>query len=134
MKTILKLSLVSLILLVNADATPSKVDRQNSSKYDFITILDNGVKREAKILKSEATQPQTTHIGLIIRFKSSKSLDISAFEKKYNLELEKKLLTGFYIFNNLSSKSDNEILREIIESESDINSIRPNWKMKMKAY
>lgn len=147
MKIILKLCLASLVVLVSANATPSKVKSEESINYDFITILDNGVKRKVKVLKTDipntsepalrtykATTNATTNSGVIVSFKDTNTLSLDEFEKKYNLELKTKMLIGYYIFYNKSSKSDVEIVSEIIQNETNVRTVKPNWKSNMKTY
>ncbi len=73
--------------------------------------------------------------GLLITFKD-KSIDIEAFEKKFNLKLQKKLQIGYYIFKNSSKFTDIILINSILASKegSKIETIKPNWKMKMEKY
>lgn len=143
MKSMIKIALVFVVLVANAYATPSKVNEEEYAKYDFVTILDNGVKRKVKVLQTESTQTQlkstrsitkANNSGVIVAFTNTQTPSIDDFEKKYSLQLKTKLLIGYYIFYNLSSKSDVEVVEEIIENESSVKTVRPNWKMKMKTY
>ena len=36
---------------------------------------------------------------------------------------------GYYIFDNKSEKSDNDLVSDIILGESNIKTVKPNWKM-----
>jgi len=148
MKSMVKIGLLSLLLIMNAYATPSKVNTQESDKYDIVTILDKGVKRKVRILKSDSGDTNETGVkiskrttvssvdkeGVIVSFIDNEKFSLKAFEKKYTLKLKTKMFIGYYIFYNLSSKSDREIVEEIIANESNVETVKPNWKRKMKTY
>jgi len=106
----------------------------------IVTIVDNGVKRkiflpdsknfQARVVgKTSANQP-----GIIVAFKKGSTVDVKAFESKYNLKLKKKLVAGYYIFNNFSTLTDIKLVNKIAnESKDIIKTIRPNWGFSNKA-
>jgi len=106
----------------------------------IVTIVDNGVKRkiflpdsknfQARVVgKTSANQP-----GIIVAFKKGSTVDVKAFESKYNLKLKKKLVAGYYIFNNFSTLTDIKLVNKIAnESKDIIKTIRPNWGFNNKA-
>ena len=122
--------------LVFADKTKS------TEGYREMLILDKGVKRTLKIKETEDKTPsvntlgtekevssaKTTKEGVIIAFKHASHADIAAFETKYGLKLKKKLVTGYYIFNNPSEKDDAEVIQNIITNEKNVKTVKPNWK------
>lgn len=64
----------------------------------------------------------------MITFKKSFHVNIAEFEAKYGLKLKKKLVTGYYLFDNISSSDDMEIIGNIIKNEKNIITVKPNWK------
>ncbi len=106
-----------------------------------ITIIDNGIKRKLIVPKmllekqeginARGTNSQIpfTKRGLLIKFKDS-NIDLEAFAQKYGLKFKRKLSIGYIVFDNISQKSDVEIINEILANEKDnIKSIRPNWPL-----
>ena len=109
------------------------------NNYTEVTILDKGVKRiihipkESNLTSKISTYKVTTvepKEGVIISFADSTILSISEFETKYGLKLKEKLVIGYYIFENVSDRSDAEIISKIIENESNVKTVKPNWKKK----
>jgi len=108
-----------------------------------VTIIDNGVERQifipdtaqkknikARMVGDSSSAPA----GIMVAFKKGAKIDIKNFEKKYNLKLKKKLLIGYYIFNNNSDMSDLELIAKISKnSKTKIKTIRPNWGLHNKA-
>ncbi len=70
--------------------------------------------------------------GLLIKF-SDNSIEISLFEKLFNVTLKEKLRIGYYVFMNNSSLSDMALIQKILASSEgkNIETIKPNWKMQM---
>jgi|GEM_PF-1523521 len=135
------LPLTVLLLLTSSNfAFSKKVDTKVLDKnYTEVTILDKGVKRTIHIPKeSNLTSKISTYDitksgskeGVIVSFGDTSTLSINEFETKYGLKLKEKLVIGYYIFKNISDKSDTEIINEIIENESDVRTVKPNWKKK----
>ena len=108
-----------------------------------ITIIDNGVEREIfvldniqkKTLKARMTGVNNTSTsGITIAFKKGTKINIKEFEKKYNLTLKKKLVIGYYIFQNRSSLTDIKLILKIAqENRKIIKTVRPNWGLNNKA-
>ena len=66
--------------------------------------------------------------SIIIAFKKGVHVDLTAFSRKYSIELQKKLSIGYYIFQNKSNLSDLELIATIQkENKNRIKTIRPNW-------
>ena len=103
-----------------------------------VTVLDKGIKRIMHISKEEnqttgrmnaySAKKLTSKEGIIVKFKKISSGSINEFEIKYGLKLKHKLVTGYYIFENLSDSSDIEILSHIISNEKSVETIKPNWE------
>jgi hypothetical protein len=111
--------------------------------YQEITILDHGVKRKRKIqIPSEeetmkATSESTTKStlgesarqGVIVAFKKEPdAAALASFAFRYGLQLKKRLVTGYYIFKNVSDTDDSVIISRIIKNEKGIDTVKPNWK------
>lgn len=135
MKNIIQITILLMVFVLNTYATPSKINPQEYAEYDFITILDNGVKRQVKVLKTELQKSKARtskrealedKMSIIVSFKDTQNLSLDDFERKYNLELKTKLLIGYHIFYILSSKSDVELTQEIIQNETNIKTVKPN--------
>lgn len=135
------LPLAILLLLASSNfAFSKKTDEQTMGKnYTEVTILDKGVKRIIHIPKeSNLTSKVGTYTiskiapkeGVMVSFADNAVLSISEFETKYGLKLKEKLAIGYYIFENISDKSDTEIINDIINSESNVRTVKPNWKKK----
>ena len=111
-----------------------------TKEYKEVTILEKGVKRKQKVLISENIEAvQGTKVarrdaavsgeqGIVVMFKQHKRKDIEAFAEKYGLKLRKKLLSGYYLFDNLSDDTDEEVVANIIESEKDVQTVKLNRK------
>ncbi len=136
----MKNKMIGLTLLVSfmgssfvlADKTAKKTLHTD---YSEMTVLDKGVKRTIKVKRTSDTENTLTtkeetpvKKGVIIAFKKSSNADVFAFETKYGLKLKKRLVTGYYIFQNVSDKGDAEIVSNIIKNEKNIRTVKPNWK------
>ena len=144
MKTVINM-MVLLLLLSSGCSAASKQEiiKQNENKYYTIVILENGVIRKKNILKDKNTKSgfnaySADHLdsqdGIIVKFENSSKVSINEFEIKYSIKLKEKLVIGYYIFSNESSNSDIEIVSKIINNESNIKTVKPNWKMKNIIY
>ncbi len=129
-----------IFLLSNSFASSQKSTLQETEvNYTKITILDKGVKRKIYIPKDDTLKnkfnPHTakrlsSKDGIIISFKDPIRISISGFEAKYGLKFKKKLLIGYYIFQNISEYSDVKIVEKIIKNEPNVKTVKPNWKKK----
>lgn len=144
MKTVTNMML-SLLLLSSGCSAASKqeIKKQNSERFTTVIILENSVIREKNILKDKNAKSgfntySADHLdsrdGIVVKFKESSKISISEFEAKYSLKLKEKLPAGYYIFSNKSSNSDIETVSQIIDNESSIKTVKPNWKMKNTTY
>ena len=113
--------------------------KATTTSYTEVTILEKGVKRKIRIPKDDAIKSRnntheakqlTSKEGIILTFKDPSKVSISELEAKYGIKLKTKLVIGYYIFKNMSKKSDVEIVESIITEESNIKTVKPNWKMK----
>lgn len=66
---------------------------------------------------------------IMVKFNEITPELISAFEEKYNLELQKIMVIGYYIYK--SEKSPINIIPELI-NEENINTVKPKWKRTIK--
>ena len=62
---------------------------------------------------------------IMVRFNEETPSLISEFESKYNLELQKVMVIGFYIYKSESNPID--IIPKLIDEEN-VNSVKPKWK------
>ena len=117
-----------------------KVKTEDMQKnYTEVTILEKGVKRKINIPKDDkikntfspySTKEATSQEGIIVSFKKPSQVSISEFETKYGLKLKTKLVIGYYIFKNISESSDVQIVGDIIKNETNVKTVKPNWKMR----
>ena len=133
------LMLLTFLLSHSFASSPKLALQEAEAKYTQVTILDKGVKRKIMIPKNDRLidkfNPHTvkqlsSKDGIIIRFKDTVSPSLSELEEKYGLKLKKKLITGYYIFQNVSEYSDVQVVGEIIKNEINIKTVKPNWKKK----
>ncbi len=127
-------------LVSNNFAFSQKVKMQDiQENYTQVTILDKGTKRIILIPKDEnQTNKMTAYSakqleskeGIMVSFKNTSQLSISEFETKYGLKFKKKLIIGYYIFKNISENSDTQIIANIIKNETNVKTVKPNWKLK----
>lgn len=123
------------MLISSTQGVEMKESAEKSGKYKYITILENSVKRKINVLRVDSkigvlnVENTDNRQGLILSFKDISEVSIAEFEAKYDLKLKTKLVIGYYIFENKSSKSDVEIVGKIIENEANIKTVKPNWKM-----
>ncbi len=98
---------------------------------EIVTVISNGVERKINIPGTKLNKARkAVHggEGIIIAFKKEKSVNVPEFAKKYSLILKKKLIAGYYIFENNSTYSDLSLISQIIKDQnSTIKTIRPNW-------
>lgn len=132
------------VLIVNVSVAASqKVKKEDRDQnYTKVTIMEKGVKRKVLIpndntVKNRANtyslKQATAKEGVLIKFKNPSSVNISEFELKYGLRLKTKMRIGYYVFENVSKFSDIKILENILTNESNIVTVKPNWKMNKKA-
>ena len=139
-KTPLPLAIL-LFLLGSTFAISDKTDIKMAEKtYTEAIILDEGIKRIIHVPKDanitskastyEAIQTPSKKEGVMVSFRKTDGISIGAFEAKYGLKLQEKLAIGYYIFENISDKSDMEIVQDIIKNESAVKTVKPNWEKK----
>jgi len=132
---------IVLVLLASSSFTfAQKAKTEEMQKnYTEVIILEKGVKRKINIPKDDkvkntfspySAKEATSQEGIIISFKNKSQIVISEFETKYGLKLKTKLVIGYYIFQNISKDSDVQIVENIIKNETNIETVKPNWKMK----
>jgi len=134
MKNVLKIIIASAMLASSGcAATPKKEKVVGDVKY--ATILQDGVKRRVVVSNTNGLKivsksaKDSSKDGVIVEFNDSSAVNIAAFEAKYGLKFKKKLVIGYYIFLNKSSKTDLEIVDDIMKNESNIKTLKPNWKL-----
>jgi len=119
-------------------ASSKKMETKSTEEnYRTFTVLDKGVKRtmvipkesrfEGKMSPYSATQNEAQE-GIVIQFADPETVNIEAFEEKYQLKLVSKMVIGYYIFENRSKLSDIALIEKILKEESGIKTLKPNWK------
>ena len=103
-------------------------------------IMDNGkkitikaketTKNSKKIHITKDGKKFDKNVKIIVKF--SKNIDIKQFCKKYGLKLDFKMVTGHYIFKNTSSTPTMELIKKIMDSETKVSTIIPNWQLNQK--
>jgi len=115
--------------LAFSDKSEAKLMEKNHTEA---TILEGGIKRTILIrkdstLSAKSTTPSTKQ-GVILSFWDDNSVSVGDLERRYGLKLQEKLMIGYYIFENISDKSDMEVVEAIIKDERDIKTVKPNWQ------
>lgn len=130
----------TLIITSYSHAQSKKTDPAERTKTaQTLTILEKGVKRTIKIqLNGEdvvkGSDPSIRRVsseskeGIIVSFKNKGKVSIEDFEEKYGLKLRKKMLIGYYLFDNLSDSNDMQLIDQIIAHEPNVHTLKPNWK------
>ena len=130
--------LVFLASSTSAFAQKVKTEEMQKNCTEVI-ILEKGVKRKINIPKDDkikntfnpySAKEATSQEGIIVSFKKLAQISISEFETRYGLKFKTKLVIGYYIFQNISEHSDIQIVEDIMKNETNIETIKPNWKMK----
>ena len=135
-------NMIGFTLLVCLFGTFSFADKANkkntTAAYTEMIILDKGIKRTIRVPKTAEQKSSVGTLsmkeevlskkGIVVAFKKSSKIDISELERKYGLKLKKKLVIGYYIFENVSQKDDAEIVSSIIKNEKNLKTVKPNWK------
>ena len=105
--------------------------------YRTFTVLDKGVKRTMLIPKESRFEGKmspysakqiSAQEGILIQFTDPETVDMEAFEEKYQLKLKSKMVIGYYIFQNRSKLSDIALIEKILKEEKGIKTLKPNWK------
>ena len=117
--------------------------KDNQKQYKEVTVLDKGIKRtlfiegETSVETSKKnqlsvynTKAKDVKKGLLLRMKKGTTLNIIKFETTYGLKFKEKLTIGYYVFKNISEKSDMEIVNLILTNEKNIDTVKPNWSKK----
>jgi hypothetical protein len=89
------------------------------SSAQTMMILDKGTKRFVHI-GSDAEQKS----ALMVKFKSE-YISVESFASKYGLSFKRKMAIGYYIFDNVSDRSDADVIADIIENEPEVLSVKP---------
>lgn len=134
---------IALTLLLGSSAAladkPTKATSDNSYKKSY--ILEKGVKREVLLPKdgvsgdkvsSMQAKKATSKDGIVVQFNNPDRAAITAFEATYGLKLQHKLVSGYYIFDNVSGTPDIQVVESIINNETNVQTVKPNWKMTNK--
>jgi len=108
--------------------------------YKSYHVKDSGKKIEIKAKESseKSKKIQVTKDGkkfakdvkLLVKF--NKDVDIEEFCKKYQLEVDFKMVTGHYILKNNSGILPMELIGQIIDNEVTVSTIFPNWRLNQK--
>ncbi len=128
-----------------ASFSSQKAERKRDLKnnHQQAVILDGGVKRTIHIAKDSQLKSKmnsydakriTSKDGVIVNFIDSSYLSVDEFAKKYGLKFKQRLMIGYYIFDNVSQLSDLQIVEKIITNETNVETVKPNWKMKKILY
>lgn len=111
--------------------------KNTEKNYTDVIILEKGVKRKICIPKDDTVKSRINPYeakqlyskeGIVLTFKDTSKVSINELEAKYGLKLNTKLMIGYYIFENISKKSDIEIVKSIIDNETNVKTVKPNWK------
>jgi len=138
-KHIIRFTLL-VFLASSTSAFAQKIKTEEMQKnYTEVIILEKGVKRKINIPKDDkikntlspySAKEATSQEGIIVSFKKLAQISISEFETRYGLKFKTKLVIGYYIFQNISEHSDIQIVEDIMKNETNIETVKPNWKMK----
>ncbi len=113
-------------------------ESSGTEAYKEVTILEKGVKRKQKVAVGQSVQEAqeskagkrdatlSEERGIVVMFKHRKRKDVETFAQKYGLKLRKRLLSGYYLFDNLSGDTDENVVANIIENEKDVKTVKLN--------
>ena len=130
--------MASLMVLLNTIgcASQKSLSATNKVETEEVTVLDKGVKRTIHIPKVNTTKNAvysakqlSANNGILVSFKKVDANTISDFETKYQVKLKTKMAIGYYIFENVSKDSDVALIADVMKDTSNIQSLKPNWKM-----
>jgi hypothetical protein len=134
-KKLLEIGLMALVL-----SSMTFADKKSLSTHSVdvteLTVLDSGIKRTMLIpattntgKKARKTQLSKTHKGIMVRFLKVSEDTVLNFETEYNVKLKTKILGTYYIFENYSKLSDVALIKSIMEHETNLKTLKPNWNM-----
>jgi len=122
--------------IVGCNASSNKAEIQKSKiTQNYTIVLDKGVQRVIPLSnnsKNRTTGKDLSKNGIMIAFKDKNLVSISEFEARYGLKYKNKLSIGYYIFDNISSNSDDNIIVSIIKNEKNILTVKPNVRKRNK--
>lgn len=127
---------LTLLIFVLNSAVVYADKKNKTTEYKEITVLDKGIKRKMRVPKTDLEKSAVSTLskkeavskkGIVLAFKKSSKVDIAELEIKYGLKFKKKLVIGYYIFQNVSEKDDTEIVSTIIKNEKNVKTVKPNW-------
>lgn len=120
--------------------------RSKNVNFEFIEIKENNTTKSIPVsiedvnssgISRESTLDNKLNSkdGLLITL-IDKNINIEAFENRFRVKLKEKLRIGYYIFENNSALNDIALMNSILNSNDgqNIETIKPNWKIKMKKY
>jgi hypothetical protein len=136
-KKILEFTIV--ILVLNGCMALAGKKNMTATGVTQFTVLDKGIKRTILIPNRNSSKTKTTRSinqqnpnqkqGIIVSFYTILPTTISDFETKYHVKLKTELLNTYYIFTNNSKMSDVSLIQTIIKNETNVKTLKPNWRM-----
>jgi hypothetical protein len=108
--------------------------------YTAYSIKERGKRVDVSIKTTSAKSTQKTKQGktfdenvmIVIKFNQAVEVDIDAFLSRYDLELERQMITGHYLLHNHSKHKPMALIQTIIDNEPAVDSIFPNWRLNNK--
>ena len=124
---------------------PSKGKRSRNLNFELIEVREGNSTKNMVVPIEEREVTVFRRVFFINGILSSKEgflivfvddSKIAAFETRFDVKLKEKLQIGYYIFENHSNFSDVELMNMILSSSEgkNIETIKPNWKMKMRKF
>jgi hypothetical protein len=127
------LVIVCVMIGLSAEDLSNTLYVKNSGVIKKINLTSKVTSRGLDTYKSYAT-PQNKKFdrNVKILLKPDQTCNIEEIANKYELKIDKKLITGHYLMINNSQKEPQVVLKEIIDNEKGVISIFPNWKLNKK--
>lgn len=133
----IKISLVFILLIsMWAEDNYDSYYIKDSGKKVIIQVKKNNLNKIVRTLSKKNHQETkqgkkfSNDVEILVKF--SKDINIDNFTAKHELKLIRKMVTGHYIFINQSKYTPMDLIKKIIDEESIVLSIFPNWQLNMK--
>ena len=103
-----------------------------SADYNGLKAYKQQIKMQPKVFLS--TAHEGTHSYFVIDFKDINKMDTFALEKKYALKLSECIADGICIFKFLNAKTQQLLVKEILQKEPNIKSLKVYKPYRFKTF
>jgi len=116
-----------LALFIALFAMGNEKIKEPNSRYTSKIIKQNGVIKEISVANSRY-RSRVLREGIIVKF-TTPTVDIEGLQARYDIHFVQKLSIGYYIFSNQSAWDDYDLIKQMLEGEQNIHTIRPNTRL-----